>query len=98
VGITGWGIGCGQSGYPGVYTRVAGPTMSSRIQSDVSNLNATFGLPNEPIFGSGALPKGTAPPTNKSSKAANTKKRCKRIHNKRKRRRCIKKHKHHKKT
>ena len=89
VGITSWGIGCGQR--PGVYTRVAGG-LSGAIQSQVSALQSQFGLPAEGIFGSGALavdqpPAAAATPTS----AAHPFAKCKRIHKKRKRHRCIKK-------
>jgi secreted trypsin-like serine protease len=84
VGITSWGIGCGQR--PGVYTRVAG-SLSSSIQSDVSALDATFGLPAEGIFGSAPAAASTAP---SAKTTAHPFRKCKRIHNKRKRHRCIK--------
>jgi secreted trypsin-like serine protease len=93
VGITGWGEGCGEAGAPGVYTRIAGPTMRSLIAADVSSLETAQGLPQEGIFGSGGQPRTSIASVGSTAKAAASKarKKCKRIRNKKKRHRCLRK-------
>ena len=90
---TGWSVSpagaraAPRPGFPGVYTRVADTTMSPLIHSDVAGLDATFGLPTEPIFG--GLP--VAAPARRRNRNRRTRSaKCKRIHNKKKRKRCIK--------